>query len=255
MKTLVRKTGNCFKTIFYTLGFQPTEQTLIDTVARYMKLRYEVVDNFVDPKTFKAKITLTNTGPDILPGNILNWSLYFSHSSLIEPDSINPNGTALRRTGLWIYHVNGYLNKIVPTASFPGIPSNNSLEIPFRASGVSVARTDVMPNWYLVAPNTKPRTIDSTSGDMLDFVGAFDTERKYKRQPSDRYSPYTVNDRFNLWQYSGESGVKQIIPTPFTENLDISRRMRLDKETWLVVTAKDELLSEGKFLAGKIIIS
>ena len=219
-----------------------------------MELRYDVIDNFADPKTFKAKITLTNRGPDIPPGNDIAWSLYLTHSSLIEPDSIRPNGVELPGTGLWVYNVNGYLNKIVPTTSFPGIQTNKTLEIQFRAAGVSVARTDVMPNYYLVGPNAQPRTIDSTSGDVLEFVGAFDTEKKYKRQPDDQYSPMTATDRFKLWENNVKDGgntVKQIIPTPVSENLDTSRMMKIEGADWVVVIAKDELTTEGQFLAGK----
>ena len=226
-------------------------------MARYLTLRYDVVDNFADPTTFQAKITLTNTGPGIPRGNNIPWSLYFSHSSLIEPDNIRPSGLELDDTGVWIYNVNGYLNKIVPTASFPGIPANKTLEIPFRAAGVSVARTDVMPNWYLVAPNANPRTIASASGESLDFVGAFDTKRKYKRQPDDLYSPYTVSDRYRLWadiSENGEGSVKQIIPTPLSQNLDNSRTMKIKKAGWVVIVGNDQLTTEGRFLAGNNVV-
>ena len=224
-------------------------------MARYVKLRYDVIDNFADPATFRAKITLTNTGSDIAPGNAVTWSLYFTHSSLIEPDRIRPDGAELEGTGLRVYNVKGYLYKIEPTGAFPGIRTNEEFEIAFRASGASVARTDAMPNWYVVSPNARPRTIESTFGESLAFVGAFDTEKKYKRQPDDLYSPFTATDRFNLWQYDMQSAVKQVIPTPYSQNLDTSRTMKIRGSGWVVVVGRDELISEGQFLAGKTRLS
>ena len=230
-----------------------SEQTLVDNMAQYVKLRYDVVDNFAIPRKFQAKITLTNTGPDIPQGNGISWSLYFTHTSLIEPDNIRPDGVELSGIGLKVFIIQGYLYKLVPLASFPGIRYNEALEIPFTGSGASAARTDVMPNWYVVAPNAEPRTIESTSGVSLDFVGAFDTERKYKRQPNDLYSPYTATDRFSLWEYNGESGIKSIIPTPFLEELDLSRKMKIKESAWVVVVDKDDLIFETQFLAGNLI--
>ncbi len=220
-------------------------------MARYIKLRYDVVDNFALPRQFKAKITLTNTGPDIPRGNGISWSLYFTHSSLIEPNNIRPDGVELPGTGLKVYIIQGYLYRLVPLSSFAGIRQNEMLEIPFTANYASVARTDVMPNWYLTAPNAQPRTIDNTVGEMLEFVGAFDTIEKYKRQPDDLYSPYTAADRFDLFQYDIDSGVKQIIPTPFSQNLDTSRTMKIKGADWVVVIANDALATEAQILAGK----
>ena len=229
-------------------------QELVDNMARYIALNYSIVDNFVNTwLTFDAELTLTNTGPDIPAGNNTAWSLYFSHSSLIEPDRIYPDGAELTGTGLKVYNVNGYLYRIVPIASFRGIPRNKGLKIPFQANGANVARTDVMPNWYMVAPNAQPRTIDSTSGNDLNFVGAYDTKRKYKRTVGDLYNPYTAIDRFTLFAYHGKSGAKRIIPTPVSENLDSIKTMKITGADWVVVVGNELLTSDGQHLAGKSI--
>ena len=223
-------------------------------MARYINLRYYVVDNFVNTwRTFDAKFTMTNTGPDIPSGNSVPWSLYFTHVGLIEPGAIRPGGVELSNTGLKVYHEGGYLHKVVPLASFKGIPSQKMLEVAFSASGASASRTMVLPNWYVVAPNAQARTIQSTAGNSLDFVGAFDTERQYKRSATDLYSPFMAADRYKMFTYNEKSRTKQIMPTPISEDLDTSKRMNINRPDWLVVAGSDIIMNEAQFLAGKFI--
>jgi hexosaminidase len=69
----------------------------------------------------------------------------------------------------------------------------------FLSENFSVARTDVFPNWYLVAPGLEPRTVVNTAGESLDWVGDFDSENKWKRydykitgaEAHDRYDPFS----------------------------------------------------------------
>ena len=66
-----------------------------------------------------------------------------------------------------------------------------------------MARTDGLPNWYLVGPGLEPRTLVSTAGEHLDWVGDFDTEKQWKRydyntpeaEGHDRYDPYSTAAR------------------------------------------------------------
>ena len=55
-----------------------------------------------------------------------------------------------------------------------------------------------MPNWYIAADGLQARTITSTAGEKLSFVGPFETYRKWKRFPSDLYNPYTTEKRLEL---------------------------------------------------------
>ena len=223
-------------------------------MARYLTIRYEVVDNFANSwYTFDGKLTLGNTGPDIPSGNSTSWSLYFCHIRLFEPDRIRPGGADLANTGLRAYHVSGCLHKIVPTSSFVGLPSGSQLEIAFQASDWQVARTDVMPNWYLTAPNAQPRTIDVTSGYNLYWVADFIRENQYKRQDSDQYKPYTAADRYDMWAGGDTGKAKLLIPTPSSENLDTTKRMNIRGADWLVVVQNTALVKEAQFLAGKSI--
>ena len=222
-------------------------------MARYLTVGYEVVDNFNNTwRTFDGKLTLGNTGPDIPTGNATSWSLHFCHTRLFEPDNIRPGGVDLAETGLRVFHLNGCLHKMTPTVSFVGLRKNEQLVIPFRAADWEVARTDIMPNWYLTAPNAQPRTIDVTSGYRLDWVAAFVRPNQYKRQDYDTYQPYKASDRYNTWSYENPGTFKQLIPTPHAEDLDTAKTMDIRGVDWLVVANQDSLTPEAKFLAGKL---
>ena len=137
-------------------------------------------------------MTLTNTGDqDVID---TTWEMYFCSVRLWEPDTLRNNpteGALLGNTNLVVYHVNGCLHKIAPTESFAGFDRNVNLDVPWETSDWQVARTDISPNWYFIAPNADPKIIVSTAGQSLDFVGDFDTPAKWKRRDYDTYDPYT----------------------------------------------------------------
>jgi hexosaminidase len=235
------------------LGFVASDQELVDNLARYLNIQYDVLDNFANTwKTFDGQLTFTNKGPDIPAGDSKPWSLFFCHVRFMEPDRIRPNGAELGTTGLKVFHVNGCLHKIEPTSTFLGIVRDVPLYIPFRASDWEIARSDVMPNWYVTSPGATARTISSTAGYELDWVGKFDTPNKWKRQPDDTYNPYTGSDRLALWDHRDTGTAKYVIPTPISETLDPTQTMNIYMEDWVVVWADTALEPEAHFLAGKI---
>lgn len=97
--------------------------------------------------------------------------------------------------GLKVTHINGCLFKFSPTNDFQNLNPGNSIRIMFNASFWCVAKTDVMPNWYMATDSLQARTVTSTAGEGLEFVGPFDSKNKWKRYPSDRYNPYTAKQR------------------------------------------------------------
>ena len=168
-------------------------------MASHLDIRYDVVSNFpYDTSAFDAQITLINTGNEAIKQG--SWEIHFSHIRMIEPDHMpNPDGYQLGNSGLKVYHINGCAFKISPIASFQTIQPNGQLVVNFKAQNWEVVRTDVMPNWYVVGEGLTARTILSTSGESLSFVGDFDKQEKWKRYWShnkkDYYNPYTPQDR------------------------------------------------------------
>ena len=49
-----------------------------------------------------------------------------------------------------------------------------------------------------MARGLEARTINSTAGEALEFVGPFDTKEKWKRNKKDLYDPYTTRKRYEL---------------------------------------------------------
>lgn len=104
-----------------------------------------------------------------------------------------------------------------------------------------------------------PRTITSTAGDSLNFVGNFDKVEKWKRydykensdEAHDKYDPYTtkyryaINDIKNLGKSPGH-----VIPTPLQITVYDNETISLETRDWVVVYP-DELLNEADYLTSK----
>ncbi|EOD78513.1 Beta-hexosaminidase [Grimontia indica] len=184
-----------------------------------LDLTYSVIDNQQDEwRTFKGVISLTNDSATALPSS--GWAIYFSHIRMIKP---------LATDALKVSHVNGDIFKIEPTASFSPLTPGQSLDIEFLSEFWQVAKTDVMPNWYLVSDNGDTALIASTSntingevptkpGEELPFVSDFDTELQWKRYGgsiTDFYDPFTAADRYaKNSDLSKIADAKGVIPTP-----------------------------------------
>ena len=104
--------------------------------------------------------------------------------------NIRPNGTSFGE-GLWIRHVNGDLNRVEPMDDFQGFPRGVTKESPFMVERWNVARTDVMPNWYVTSSGVEPRVVKVTEGEELKFVTDYTTPEQWKREEADQYNPLT----------------------------------------------------------------
>ena len=80
---------------------------------------------------------------------------------------------------------------------FEGISSGSQHAIDLVIAFWSVSRTDVMPRWYVTAPERSPKTITSTKSVESDFVADFDSKNSYKRYAEDVYSPWTPQERYD----------------------------------------------------------
>ena len=110
-----------------------------------------------------------------------------------------------------------------------------------------------MPNFYVAADGLQARTITSTSGESLDFVGDFATPKQWKRFDADKYNPYSPQDRFTLNDIKDmkRPGLP-VIPSP-SEVVGFQDNQRLNLMTgdWSVV-ADSELSREKRFLASEL---
>ncbi|CAH3143871.1 unnamed protein product [Pocillopora meandrina] len=234
---------------------QNLEQATLDYIAANLGIRYDVLDNFQDTwKSYRVRMTLENSGSEAIPNG--PWAIYLCHIRVIEPAHTkhNPSGYVIPGShGIKVTHINGCQHKFEPTASFSGLAGFQSLMVDFDAENWNVARTDVMPNWYIAAEGLQARTITSTSGEDLSFVGPFDSPKKWKRIPSDKYDPYTPQKRYTINDINNLKKPGQlIIPSPQEIlGLDESKKINLRTGDWSIVAGAD-LKQEASFLAGEL---
>ena len=234
------------------------QQSDINNMVWNLKVRYDVIDNLqttlVDKrKTYQAQITLVNEGTaEITAGD---WALYLCSIRMIEEDHTahNPQGFALPGGhGINVTHINGCLFKFAPNRDFKTMKHKDRLTLTFNASFWCVSRTDVMPNWYIATDGLQARTITSTAGDGLSFVGPFENSKKWKRYPSDMYNPYTPQKRLELGLVRDlKQAPNIVIPTPVEVEKDNKKRKAFfGTGDWIVVAPK-ELDTEARYLASK----
>lgn len=215
-------------------------QADVDNMASKLELRYKVISN--SGQEYTAQIKLTNKGQ--LPIKKGEWTIYFCSIRLIVPQTGNQP--------VKFEHINGCLHKFQPTANFPDLSPDNSVNIDVTAKHWVAARTDIMPNWYVSAPGLKPKAIASTVGESLDFVEPFLTKEQWKRFPGDTYDPYTAKKRYDEVEIDviNSQDVPPILPQPLSmTGLDKGKRMTIDRE-WKLY-ADNGLDKETKLLTGK----
>ena len=175
-----------------------------------------------------------------------SWELYFTHSRLLQLTRILNQPGLGGESGLTVQHVNGFLSKISPRATFSGFPPGQTIVSEFIAEAGSVVRTDVMPNWYFTSEGCQARTVLSTADETLDFVDPFVEEIQYKRSAADLYHPYSPEERFamNNADYIDDIPGSGIIPTPLVEDLNKNRRIFLYTGDWVIVQGHEQLENE-----------
>ena len=222
-------------------------QDQLDTIANDLDLQYDVLDNTQDAwRTFRARITLTNQSAEMLANS--DWTIFFSHIRMIPEQDL---------PGVKISHINGDMFKLEPTESFTPLHQGDSLDIEFDAEFWQAAKTDVMPNWYIVGVDAggnelEARLIVSTSNvttdgipvlpdDELAFVGDFNSAMQWKRYDDpeivDRYDPPTATSRYEANAIINKRDVRgEILPTPAQAHIRTDRPVSLD-DSWTIVYA------------------
>ncbi|XP_031565071.1 uncharacterized protein LOC116300354 [Actinia tenebrosa] len=230
-------------------------QTDLDYMSSFLNVRYDVIDNFIDTwLQYKARVTLSNKRTIAVTKG--NWAIYFCSIRIVEPDHLphNPQGYIVPGgPGVKLTHINGCLHKMEPTDDFEDLGPGSEVKVEFKVKYFAVARTDIMPNWYVAASGLEPRTIKNTIGEGLEFVGDFKSEKQWRRYTEDQYHPYSPEQRYDKIDIKdlGASPLL-LIPTPLhVSGWNNTQRMSLVKTTW-TMSVGSGLKNEATFLAENV---
>lgn len=232
------------------------DQAYLDYLGTSMDLHVDVLDNSQGgTSTYKFAITLTNTGDMTISKNG-EWSIYTCAIFMLEPDHVPsaPDGYVLPGYGLNIKHIQGCMFSFTPVDGFTDISPGQSRKVTLLAQNWSVAKTDTMPNWYVAAKGLEPRTIMSTAGGNLEFVGDFTTAKQWKRYTTglfDNYNPYTPKERYDLNDIKDASDILNIVPTPLNMTPTGTGNITINNN-W-VILRPDSFQAEANYLSGKCI--
>ncbi|VDI12360.1 hexosaminidase [Mytilus galloprovincialis] len=236
-------------------------QQELDEVAEKLDIKYSVLDNLEDGKlTYTANIVFKNCSSVTLDHE-KKWAIYFCHIRMIEPPILPDEEAIIVASGIKFRHINGCLFTLEPIKTFKPLGKNETLEVMFKAQYYSVARSDLMPNWYITSENLKPRVLKCTSHDDLQYVQSFDEEGKWKRFSYkldngtlrlDKYNPWTPQERFikNKIEDLKKPG-KDVIPTPLEMDIDKVKDIDLSSGNWIVYAGK-EVSKEAQILKGSV---
>ncbi|XP_046542311.1 uncharacterized protein LOC124252701 [Haliotis rubra] len=236
-------------------------QETLNYIARYMDVRYDVIDNLRDAlKTFEAQITMTNTGSKTIPGK--GWSIYFCHLNLLEPEFLpSVEGAVLENYGIRFRHTQGCLFMLELLDNFQAIPPGATRSVKFLSENFSVSKSDGLPNWYVASEGLESRVILSTAGESFDFVGDFDAPNKWKRydfiteegEGHDRYDPFTPRVRYSMNKDTKDLGSanNHLIPTPAKMSVNGKDKISLQTKDWRIFDAGN-FSYEATYLAERL---
>ncbi|XP_046350297.2 uncharacterized protein LOC124131228 [Haliotis rufescens] len=223
-------------------------QDMLDNFAQTLQVRWKVKDNIEFDNRYFAEVTLKNAGSFIL-SKTGQWNIYFDCIQMIEPDVLpRPEGAVLDGQGVKVTHLQGSHFRLEPTDTFLDLPSNTSRKIKFYVQYWEVAKTSIMPNWYFMAPGLVPKVIQSTVGEELSFVDDFIKPQQVKRYATDRYAPFTPQERYrrNHLTDSSDNGEVRIIPKPLNMTVVKEESLTINADTWRVY-ALDSLSNEANY--------
>ena len=239
-------------------GQLDTPQQVIDYMSSNLQLQYDITTNLEsvnDAPRCHGNLIFTNTGDEDITTDT-PWEIYFCSVRIFEPDTLRDHpdqGKELGGSNLAVYHINGCLHKISPMAEFDGFNAGETVTAAYETADWQVSRTDISPNWYVTAMDAEPRTLLSTAGESLDFVGDFTTPAQWKRQDYDEYDPYTPQVRYDLNEDVADMGdaVIPIIPTPVDWSKNSDAMVDIGSGDWLVVSSDVNTEKAAMYLAGK----
>ena len=181
----------------------------------------------------------------------VGWKVYFFHQRMIERDMMRSRGHALlANLAIKLKHVNGGLFTFEPTDLFPPLHPGSKLQIHFTSEAYAAARTDILPNWYVVVEGAEARVLQSTAGESLSFVLPFNSPEKWKRFQTDHYDPFTAATRYSHNEIDDLSHAGHyIIPSPAEIHSDQRNTLEVTQD-WVIV-GTDEVHNQAMILSGK----
>jgi hexosaminidase len=215
-------------------------QQQLSVLGEQLQVTYQVLDNRpgahcdknrADGLCFQSQLLLTMP-EDWQAGN---WSMYFSHMSPIQRDFSDDFD---------IEFLNGDLHRLTPTSNFEGFEAGQPIAVPLQADYWHLAKTDIMPNYYVVSGSLQPELVNSTIAriddatglEILPHAGGFTEQEKHlKRSSGDQTLFASAENQFRRIttdNIAAEQLRSEMIPTPRTiemtdGKLDISRGIKL----------------------------
>lgn len=221
------------KKILPTTAKSLTQEDL-NNIAENMQVRFEVLE---DIRT--AEVSLRNKGISPIDGN--RWSIHFCVTTGMELGHLvhRPEGYVLpSQKSIKLTHFNGCTYKLEPTRDFKTILPGNELKFVVHI-GPTLAKSDLVPRWYVTSDGLEPRTISNTADESLDFVVLSKRKRAW-----DRFGNNDVTDL--------KRAPLLMVPTPL-EIVGLNESMKLSIDSQWVVLGEPGLEEETSFLAGKIV--
>ena len=231
----------------------PPKQATLDYISKNVRITYTVLDNlrcgqrFGHGGYYLTTITMFNGGQLSVPPT--RWQLHGYFLRLVEPSHYPYKyGIYITDCGLKLSHLGGNLYRFEPAGGlFNGLLPGANLTCTLQVQGFQVARTDSMPNWFVTGMNLIPKTIQSTVGEEIQYVSEFSQARQYLRRKDDKFQPYSVAQRYDMFSSTKGSvnPVSNIIPTPLEVTVDQLRAMDFSTNTWAIVRSasfKQELV-------------
>ncbi|ESO95987.1 hypothetical protein LOTGIDRAFT_202240 [Lottia gigantea] len=114
-----------------------------------------------------------------------------------------------------------------------------------------------MPNIYVTADGMVSKVLQSTAGEKLDWVKDFKRVEQWKRYKTDdltdRFDPFTPNNRFSINAYVKDFGKvpETIIPSPLKYTASKDKSIPLPDADWVIVPDY-KYTKEAEFLAEKL---
>lgn len=188
---------------------------------------------------FSVKLKLKNNG--LLPITSKDkWSIFFHLIRLVEPTGKIADGYILEHSGFRLKHILGNLFVLSPVDGlFTPLLPGKMMVVELKVNLWQTSRFDVMPNWYVSSPGLQPRYLESTKGESLSFVEAFDSPKKWKRDKYDLFDPYTAEVRYDINKdVKLDSNIAPIFPTPLKMNYFNNTKMAIDGSSWVIVDSE-----------------
>ncbi|XP_067666725.1 uncharacterized protein [Haliotis asinina] len=221
----------------------------LNDLGKNLQIQWLVKDNTqIETRSF-VEITLSNNGNTTLTKDG-DWRIHLDSFYMLEPDYLpRPEGYELPGQGIRVRHLVGTQFTIAATDSFFDLHPGTSRKIKLQIIYWMTAKTDAMPNWFIVAPGLVPQVLASTVAESLDFVQPITRPQQVKRYNYDRFAPFSLEERFNRFAVddASDSGEIRIIPKPMEMTLDKRYSFQIDVSR-VTVDAQTKLGTEEHIL-------